>query len=113
MERIEVRHINLFVLYFEKESFIIQLLLRAPENLEEKLKPFDWTFSTDYRGTLSITAVVTSTEERIDIEKLKLKEKILFYQDLMLYEDELHDNGIASCTIKIVRYTKESVLAII
>lgn len=22
----------------------------------------------------------------------------------MLYEDELHDNGIAACTVKIVRY---------
>ncbi|XP_018570594.1 TIP41-like protein [Anoplophora glabripennis] len=74
---------------------------RLPENLEEKIKPFDWTFSTDYRGTLSKSAVVMATDERIDIEKLKQKEKILFYQELMLYEDELHDNGISSCTIKI------------
>ncbi|VEN53842.1 unnamed protein product [Callosobruchus maculatus] len=74
---------------------------RAPENLMEKIKPFDWTFSSDYRGTVSDIAVVTPTEERINIEKLKEKEKILFYQELMLYEDELHDNGISSCTIKI------------
>ncbi|KAJ8929504.1 hypothetical protein NQ314_017797 [Rhamnusium bicolor] len=74
---------------------------RAPENLGEKIKPFDWTFSSDYKGTISDVAIVTETEERIDIEKLKQKEKILFYQDLMLYEDELHDNGISSCTIKI------------
>lgn len=43
------------------------------------------------------------TDERINIERLKEKEKILFYQELMLYEDELHDNGIASSTVKIVR----------
>lgn len=35
------------------------------------------------------------------MERLKEKEKILFYQELMLYEDELHDNGIAQCTVKI------------
>ncbi|XP_018336302.1 TIP41-like protein [Agrilus planipennis] len=74
---------------------------RDPNFLEEKFKPFDWTFSTDYKGTVSGDVVVTQTEERIDIEKLKQKEKILFYHELMLFEDELHDNGIASCTVKI------------
>jgi type 2A phosphatase activator TIP41 len=75
---------------------------RLPEHLNQKIKPFDWTFSNDYKGTITGPVQVTPTEERIDIEKLKEKEKILFYQELMLYEDELHDNGISSCTIKIV-----------
>ncbi|KAF7277730.1 hypothetical protein GWI33_009277 [Rhynchophorus ferrugineus] len=74
---------------------------RSSEHLEQKIKPFDWTFSTDYRGTLSQDAVVQSTEDKIDIEMLKRKDKILFYHEMMLYEDELHDNGISSCTIKI------------
>lgn len=74
---------------------------RNPALLEEKIKPFDWTFSTDYQGTLSDNIIVTDTHDRIDIEKLKEREKILFYHELMLYEDELHDNGISSCTIKI------------
>lgn len=69
---------------------------------EEKFKPFDWTFSSDYKGTVTGPAIINDTEERINIERLKQKEKILFYQELMLYEDELHDNGIASCTVKIV-----------
>ncbi|KAL1513091.1 hypothetical protein ABEB36_002560 [Hypothenemus hampei] len=75
---------------------------RSSQHLEQKLKPFDWTFSTDYRGTLSNEVQVELTEERIDMELLKQKEKILFYHEMMLYEDELHDNGISSCTIKIV-----------
>ena len=78
------------------------MLFRDPELLQEKIKPFDWTFSTDYRGTITGDPKIESTEERINIEKLKEKEKILFYHELMLYEDELHDNGIASCTVKIV-----------
>ncbi|KAK9870271.1 hypothetical protein WA026_006359 [Henosepilachna vigintioctopunctata] len=74
---------------------------RSPDFLEEKIKAFDWTFSNDYKGTVSENIFINPTDERINMEKLKVKEKILFYQDLMLYEDELHDNGISSCTIKI------------
>ncbi|KAB0799154.1 hypothetical protein PPYR_07034 [Photinus pyralis] len=74
---------------------------RDPSNLVEKIKPFDWTFSTNYNGSLSGRFSIEPTDERINIERLKEREKILFYEDLMLFEDELHDNGIASCTVKI------------
>ncbi|XP_012279673.1 TIP41-like protein [Orussus abietinus] len=70
------------------------------EFLEEKIKPFDWTFTTDYMGTAS-GFDIEETGERIDVEKLKRKDKILFYHDLTLFEDELHDNGIAVCSVKI------------
>lgn len=72
------------------------------ELLEEKIKPFDWTFTTDYMGTMSGFQPV-DTDDRIDMEKLKKKDKILFYVDLTLFEDELHDNGIASLSIKMVK----------
>lgn len=75
---------------------------RSPAHLEEKLKPFDWTFSSDYCGTLSGPFKIVSTDEKIDINRLKEREKILFYHELILYEDELHDNGIATCSVKIV-----------
>lgn len=70
------------------------------EYLEEKIKPFDWTFTTDYMGTMT-NFDVEETSERIDVDKLKQREKILFYHDLTLFEDELHDNGIAACSVKI------------
>jgi len=41
------------------------------------------------------------TDERIDLEQLKVKEKIFFYEDLILYEDELADNGIAKLNVKL------------
>ncbi|XP_015517261.1 TIP41-like protein [Neodiprion pinetum] len=72
----------------------------SSEYLEEKVKPFDWTFTTDYMGTMKGFDVV-ETSEKIDVNKLKQKEKILFYHDLTLFEDELHDNGIAVCSVKI------------
>ncbi|XP_063234599.1 TIP41-like protein [Bacillus rossius redtenbacheri] len=66
-----------------------------------EFKPFDWTFTTDYSGSVIGGFEPTPTTERIDLDKLKQKERILFYEDLMLFEDELHDNGIAVCSVKI------------
>lgn len=71
---------------------------------EKKKKSFDWTFSTDYQGTLSDNIVVEATDENINYELLKQKEQILFYHDLTLFEDELHDHGISKLSVKIVRY---------
>lgn len=73
-----------------------------PQNLlSEKVKPFDWTFSSDYQGTVGEGFVVEPTDIKLDIFKLMKKEAILFYHDLTLFEDELHDHGIASCSVKI------------
>lgn len=72
----------------------------SSEYLEEKIKPFDWTFTTNYTGTIS-GFKVEETNERIDMDKLKQRDKIMFYHDLTLFEDELHDNGIAVSSVKI------------
>lgn len=69
----------------------------------EEVKPFDWTFSTDYQGTLNENVRLEETDLKLDIFKLMRKERILFYHDLTLFEDELHDHGIAACSVKIVR----------
>nr|CAG4650230.1 EOG090X07SL [Sida crystallina] len=75
---------------------------RAELNVSQKVShPFDWTFTSDYRGTLLGDLKVTPTELRIDMEKLKQKERILFFDEIHLYEDELADHGCASCSIKI------------
>ncbi|KAK3748467.1 hypothetical protein QZH41_011165, partial [Actinostola sp. cb2023] len=74
------------------------------EYIKEVIKPFDWTFTTDYNGTLlgsdGNRFKISPTEQRIDIEKLKVKEQIHFYDDVVLYEDELADNGIAKLNVK-------------
>lgn len=75
---------------------------RPKEKTKEKLKPFDWTFSTDYQGTWNDKFVVEPTQLKIDKFKLMVKEQILFYNDLTLFEDELHDNGTSVSSVKIV-----------
>jgi len=75
------------------------------DNVSHKVShPFDWTFTTDYRGTLvGDWKSVAATDLRIDMEKLKQKEAIVFFDEIHLYEDELADHGCASCSIKVVR----------
>lgn len=67
-----------------------------------KTKQFDWTFCTKYQGSVGEKFNVEATDLRIDLTKLMKRERILFYHDLTLYEDELHDNGISVCSVKIV-----------
>jgi len=66
--------------------------------------PYDWTFTpTDYRGTLTPEAAwkIEPSNKGIDYERLKLREKILFFDEVILYEDELDDNGCAVLSAKI------------
>ncbi len=41
------------------------------------------------------------SEERINIEKLKIPEQISFFDEICLFEDELSDHGTAHLTVKI------------
>lgn len=64
-------------------------------------RPFDWTFSTNYKGTLTDNIKIEATDQTIDVELLKRKDQIIFYHDLTLFEDELHDHGISKLSVKI------------
>ncbi|CAN7945302.1 unnamed protein product [Ixodes pacificus] len=71
---------------------------------DDQPAPFDWTYTTDYKGTLFAKdkgITVSETQERIDMNKLKLREQIVFYQDICLFEDELADHGVAQCSVKM------------
>ena len=75
------------------------------EGIKEVVKPFDWSYTTDYKGTLSSNSQpLQSTTKTIPLELLKRPDPILFFDEIMLYEDELADNGIAmlSCKIRVM-----------
>lgn len=76
---------------------------RPDSNLLEEVKPFDWSFSTDYQGTLNEKVRLETTNIRLDMFKLMQKERLLFFHEISLFEDELHDHGISMCSVKIVR----------
>jgi type 2A phosphatase activator TIP41 len=74
------------------------------EDIKEVVKPFDWSYSTDYKGTTAGTPEFALADTPIPLALLQRKDPILFFDDVMLYEDELADNGIAmlSCKIRVM-----------
>jgi type 2A phosphatase activator TIP41 len=102
--------------------------------IREVVRPFDWSYSTEYKGTVVIPSPGTvrngvatgsdgaeeeeeeeeektgmsssklefkPTNEPIPIELLKRRDPILFFDDVMLYESELDDNGISVLSVKL------------
>jgi hypothetical protein len=74
------------------------------EDIKEVVKPFDWSYSTDYKGTTPSEPSFESTETPIPLALLRRPDPIHFFEELVLYEDELADNGIAmlSCKIRVM-----------
>ena len=74
-------------------------------------KPYDWTYTTVYTGH-DISPTGSSTEfvaarpndesHAIPIAELTRPDPILFYAEVPLFEDELHDNGSSHLLVRIV-----------
>lgn len=68
----------------------------------------EWTFSTKYRGDFTflskdgeVRQPNTEKEYQIDFDLLKRQDPILLFCELMLFEDELADNGTSTLSCKI------------
>ncbi len=75
-------------------------------NIREVVKPYDWSYSTAYRGTLGPEEAVAAHplapgRDPIPLELLKRRDPILFFDEVMLYESELDDNGISMLNVKV------------
>jgi type 2A phosphatase activator TIP41 len=84
-------------------------------------KPYDWTYTTTYAGSLDdsgpgnaqwIPGEPTNSLHAIPIAELSRPDPILFYAEIPLFEDELHDNGTSHLLARIVRYPPPSSLPI-
>ncbi|KAI7090682.1 TIP41-domain-containing protein [Hortaea werneckii] len=77
------------------------------EEVKQVVKPFDWSYSTDYKGTTekgkSGNDWVESSQEKdpIRTDLLSKPDPILFFDAVDLYEDELGDNGIGLLSVKV------------
>ena|SRR3984957_9788899 len=92
-------------------------ILMMPETVETR--PYDWTYTTTYAGTSSSpfedASVSSSTtwspadpdnpSHSIPLAELTRTDPILFYAEVPLYEDELHDNGSSNLLVRIVSIT--------
>ncbi|KAK9286363.1 hypothetical protein L1049_014757 [Liquidambar formosana] len=84
---------------------------------QQVILDYDYTFTTPYCGseTIEIDAEHGRVEvserssslhwedckEQIDVVALASKDPILFYDEVVLYEDELADNGVSLLTVKV------------
>jgi hypothetical protein len=96
-------------------------------------KPYDWTYTTTYTGheakidpsadTVSAIHIPEPLDEptlswkpadpenpsnAIPLAELSRPDPILFYAEVPLFEDELHDNGASSLLVRIVSPTSSS-----
>ncbi|KAI1265099.1 type 2A phosphatase activator TIP41 [Xylariaceae sp. FL1019] len=90
--------------------------------IREVVRPFDWSYSTTYKGTVlspqtngttehvASSTVLAPSNEPIPIELLKRRDPILFFDDVMLYESELDDNGISCYSVKVRVHEKRMLL---
>ncbi|KAL8830295.1 MAG: hypothetical protein Q9170_005801 [Blastenia crenularia] len=70
--------------------------------ITEVVKPFDWSYSTDYKGTeRSKSPLLQPSDSPIPLELLKRPDPIIFFDEVMLYEDEMADNGITTLSCKV------------
>ena len=86
-------------------------------------KPYDWTYTTTYAGHLSshnetaspihssrllkptipwVPADQMNPSHSIPMAELMRPDPILFYAEIPLFEDELHDNGSSNLLVRIV-----------
>ncbi|KNZ59528.1 hypothetical protein VP01_170g3 [Puccinia sorghi] len=71
------------------------------------VNPFDWTYTTTYWGTNHSSEIKFSSPPDpkahggIPLAVLSRPDPILFFDEVTLFEDELHDNGMASLQVKV------------
>lgn len=81
---------------------------KTHEGIKEVVKPFDWSYTTDYKGTTTkgepFQMPPAAEAEPIPIDLLKRPDPILFFEEVVLYESELDDNGISvlSCKLRVM-----------
>ncbi|KAG2199571.1 hypothetical protein INT47_012171 [Mucor saturninus] len=70
-------------------------------DVKDVVKPYDWTYTTKYRGTSNAELEQHDGQSLVDVNRLRQQEPILFYDENILYEDELADNGTAMLMIRL------------
>ncbi|KAF4782759.1 hypothetical protein HER10_EVM0002595 [Colletotrichum scovillei] len=100
---------------------------KTSAGIKEVVKPYDWSYSTEYRGTLeeptgsaagaqqqeaqeNKNKLEETTTRMIPLELLKRRDPILFFDDVVLFESELDDNGISIVSVKVRVHEKRMLL---
>ncbi|SMN20849.1 similar to Saccharomyces cerevisiae YPR040W TIP41 Protein that interacts physically and genetically with Tap42p, which regulates protein phosphatase 2A [Maudiozyma saulgeensis] len=76
------------------------------ENSLKIVKNYDWTYSTEYEGTVvgdnkDTYSFKVDNNLKLPIDKLSKQDKILYFDEMVLFEDELADCGVSMLNVKI------------
>ncbi|OAQ96661.1 hypothetical protein LLEC1_01449 [Akanthomyces lecanii] len=74
------------------------------QKIKEVVRPYDWSYSTTYMGTETPAgngSKLLESKDAIPIDLLKRRDPMLFFDDVVLYESELDDNGISKYNVKL------------
>ncbi|KKY33796.1 putative type 2a phosphatase activator tip41 [Diaporthe ampelina] len=91
----------------------------SAHDIREVVKPYDWSYSTTYRGSetpslhgpdpgRALAAATPPADDgagkQIPLELLKRRDPILFFDEVVLFESELDDNGVSvlSCKLRVM-----------
>ncbi|VUC22048.1 unnamed protein product [Clonostachys rosea] len=75
--------------------------------IQNVVKPYDWSYTTDYTGTEAEgkggERLGPAHDQHIPLALLRRRDPILFFEEVILYESELDDNGISiySCKVRV------------
>ncbi|KAM7223599.1 TIP41-like protein [Rhypophila decipiens] len=89
---------------------------KTSAGISEVVKPYDWSYTTAYKGDETILPTTSTNEKsqdeqiptlqpsttgaQIPLPLLQRRDPILFAQEVVLYESELDDNGISILSVK-------------
>jgi type 2A phosphatase activator TIP41 len=74
---------------------------KVSEEIRDVVKPFDWSYSTAWKGRVEGGELREDPAAEIPYDRLRRPDPILLFDDVVLYEDELADNGIAMLSVKV------------
>jgi len=82
----------------------------ASDSVKASESNFDWTYCSDYKGqvfkqleqdNIEHIPATESASAVIDYDMLRQPDQILFHNEMILYEDELHDNGMTTLSVRM------------
>ncbi|KAJ4402362.1 Tap42 interacting protein [Gnomoniopsis sp. IMI 355080] len=89
----------------------------SAHDIQQVVKPYDWSYSTTYKGTEKIPGaeaaegegqaeggrrmLAATADKQIPLELLKRRDPILFFDEVVLFESELDDNGVSIYSVKV------------
>lgn len=79
----------------------------SAHDIQQVVKPYDWSYSTTYKGTETPAGdekkkkLEVEKKKQIPLELLKRRDPILFFDEVVLFESELDDNGVSIYSVKV------------